>query len=439
LEEDGYIAQGGTYIGHVTATWKAPNYPYISSYNVYYSYDGRSYTYAGNAKDTTFVIQNTIPHRTIRVKVVTVNTMNRTSSGTVASLALVGKNSPPGDITKFVIGQYSNDNEFILEGKIADDPDFDHVELRMDGTTWEDAKKVCDFYSFPYRVRNVDIQWEGNHVFRVKAVDNAGNESVHDAIYQIYIRDPGRFKNVILEQDSIELGNYTVDGLFKATDGTLVNPWGILFDDDWDATFDDYIETFDSGDMNTFTIVSDVIDIRKNKLTNINYIFEEDVNEFDISFDDIWDKTFDELWTNSFENMNHNWNREIYIRYSEDGEKWTDWQLYVSASYQFRYIQYKVVYTLGSINTRVHVTKLYQCYDVPDLEYTYRDTTVNGTKIFQFDEEFLETPTQVSCVITGSLYAFPVIDVNTQSVTVKTFDASGNPTNVSFLLTVKGW
>ena len=439
LKEDGYISQSGTYIGHVDVTWDPPAYDFVSSYDIYYSYDGKEYQYVGNAKDTMYTIQNTRPFEIITVKVVTVNTMDRRSIGSTASLALEGKNSPPGDITKFVIGQYSSDNEFVLEGKVPDDIDFDHVELRMDGDTWEDAKKICDFYSFPYRVRNVSIPWEGNHVFRVKAVDTAGIESEHDAIYQIYVRDPSRFKNVILEYDSIELGNYTMQGFVDTDDGTIVNPWGIRFDDRWDATFDDFIDTFDSEYMDSIVITSDVIDIRRNRLTNINYIFEEEVIELGTTFDDIWDKTFDDVWINTFENMTHNWEREIYIRYSEDNENWTEWKRYVSASYQFRYIQYKVVYNLATINTRVNVKRLYQSYDVPDIEITFRDTTVNGTKTIVFDDEFMYAPTQVSCVITGSLYAFPIVEIDTQSATVRTYDVEGNPMDVSFMLTVKGW
>ena len=439
LKEDGYISQSGTYIGHVDVTWDPPAYDFVSSYDIYYSYDGKEYQYVGNAKDTMYTIQNTRPFEIITVKVVTVNTMDRRSIGSTASLALEGKNSPPGDITKFVIGQYSSDNEFVLEGKVPDDIDFDHVELRMDGDTWEDAKKICDFYSFPYRVRNVSIPWEGNHVFRVKAVDTAGIESEHDAIYQIYVRDPSRFKNIILEYDSIELGNYTMQGFVDTDDGTIVNPWVIRFDDRWDATFDDFIDTFDSEYMDSIVITSDVIDIRRNRLTNINYIFEEEVIELGTTFDDIWDKTFDDVWINTFENMTHNWEREIYIRYSEDNENWTEWKRYVSASYQFRYIQYKVVYNLATINTRVNVKRLYQSYDVPDIEITFRDTTVNGTKTIVFDDEFMYAPTQVSCVITGSLYAFPIVEIDTQSATVRTYDVEGNPMDVSFMLTVKGW
>ena len=439
LKEDGYISQSGTYIGHVDVTWDPPAYDFVSSYDIYYSYDGKEYQYVGNAKDTMYTIQNTRPFEIITVKVVTVNTMDRRSVGSTASLVLEGKNSPPGDITKFVIGQYSSDNEFVLEGKVPDDIDFDHVELRMDGDTWEDAKKICDFYSFPYRVRNVSIPWEGNHVFRVKAVDTAGIESEHDAIYQIYVRDPSRFKNIIFEYDSIELGNYTMQGFVDTDDGTIVNPWAIRFDDRWDATFDDFIDTFDSEYMDSIVITSDVIDIRRNRLTNINYIFEEEVIELGTTFDDIWDKTFDDVWINTFENMTHNWEREIYIRYSEDNENWTEWKRYVSASYQFRYIQYKVVYNLATINTRVNVKRLYQSYDVPDIEITFRDTTVNGTKTIVFDDEFVHAPTQVSCVITGSLYAFPIVEIDTQSATVRTYDVEGNPMDVSFMLTVKGW
>ena len=76
---------------------------------------------------------------------------------------------------------------------------------------------------------------------------------------------------------------------------------------------------------------------------------------------------------------------------------------------------------------------------MPDIEITFRGTTVNGTKTIVFDDEFIHAPTQVSCVITGSLYAFPIVEIDTQSATVRTYDVEGNPMDVSFMLTVKGW
>ena len=469
MEEDGYIDGGGKYVGHVEVSWKPPNYEFIDSYDVYVSYDNqKTWNNVGVAKDTKYTIYNTPRNVDMYVKIQTVNTVGRKSTGAISYTRLIGKNSPPGDITHFRVGQYSDEELFALDGKLPDDPDVDMVEIRIDGDDWDTATPIAQFKAFPHTLRNVSLSWEGTHVFRAKAVDNVGNYSLHDAVYSLYVRDASRYKNIILEKDDIETGEYRSAGLFKLPDRFLINKWNITFDDWYDATFDNYIDVFDNemGVLSTWWmsfdtiwehtfddlydtafdsanikpfILSDVIDTGHIRVTNINYIFEEEVDDFAITFDDIWDDTFESLWPKDFFKTLSSFEREIYVRFSEDNVVWSDWMEYLSASYKFRYIQYKVIYKLKSVNVRLKIKKLYQVYDVPDIEINYNGKTVNGVEHITFDEEFCEVPEQVSVIVTGSLVAYPIVDVDTKGITVKTFDSNGNKIDTTYKLFLKGW
>ena len=347
------------------------------------------------------------------------------------------------------------------------------MELRVDGATWEEATYITDISTLPAQVRNVDIS-DGTHVFRVKAIDNVGNYSEHDAEFALTVRNVNTFKNIILDRDDVKTGEYTLTGLTKCSDGRLIDPWNTDFDDLYDTTFDDYwwntldsIVTTEGGEPQnlwgmTFediwdatwddeydavfesydippTIVSGVIDTYHVGLTGINYIFEFGLTFTEIVFEDIWDKTFDDVWDNSLYDIVSSGKARTYIRFSDDKTTWTDWQLYLSATYDFRYIQYKIEFDRDSDNEKINVTKLQQYYDVPDITYTHSGTTTNGVDTLVFDTVFYSTPTEISCVITDGTVAYPVLSVTTTGYTVKTYNLSGALTSANYSLTVKGW
>ena len=436
LDENGYVNSSGTFIDRVECSWTAPSYMWLTSYDVYYSYDGITYNFAGNTPDTKSILQNTLVNTTITVKVVVVNSVGRRSDGTTAALALTGKNEPPGDITDFVVAQYNDEIEFVMNGTLPDDTDIDHVELRLDGATWEEATYIADITTLPTRLRNVDIS-DGTHDFRVKAVDNVGNYSEYDAEFTLTVRNVNTFKNVVVDRDDVKTGEYTLTGLTKTTSGNIVDPWNMTWDDIWDDTFEKWWDST-AGSTDEPSILSSVIDTGRKGITGINYIFDCGLTYGDVTFGDIWDKTFGELWSNTFYNIVSASKAIVYIRFSNDGTTWTDWQLYLSATYDFRYIQYKLTFNKESDNVQINVTSLQQYYDVPDITYTHSGSTVDGVDTVTFDEEFYSTPTEISCVITGIL-AYPVVTVSKTGATVKTYNTSGTLVNTTYNLVVKGW
>ena len=439
LSEDGYKTSNGTYIGHVNVSYEPPSYPYLSSYDIYYRYNEGDWIYSGNSIDTKYTIENTQPSNVIEVKVVTVNTSGRKSVGSVSlQVYLEGHNSPPDDISKFVVGQYQDNLSFILEGNTPNDIDFDHIELRLDGDNWNSAERICSFNEFPYVLRNVSIS-DGTHVFRVKAVDNAGNESNNDTIFILTSRNPNTFKNVILERDDVETEEYTLKGLVKTVNGILVSQSTLRYDD---VDIYDNTTTYDSQD-DSIEILSSAIDTSKVGVTGVNFVFDISMYNTECTYDYLGDKTYDDIGNDTYDNIRSNSYKEVFMRFSDDNTTWTEWQPYVSADYTFRYIQYRIVFHPDNDNVRIEVRSLKQYYDVPDVEFSITTTTNNsGVATVSFEgSDFYYAPKQISCVILGaSVPVYPIVsNVTTTGCTVTCYNTQGDLTKATFNLTVKGW
>lgn len=481
LDEDSYVDVSGTYFGHITATWKPPAYQFLSGYDVYYRFPARSsnWTFLGNTPETEFVINNIPKLARIDVLVKTVNTYDRKSDGTKASITTVGKNSPPGPVTKFVAGQYGNEMRFVFSGVMPSDPDIAGAEIRRDGKTWDDAIPVVTVSMLPYTLENQDFD-DGTHLFRIKAFDTVGNYS-EESVFTLTVRDINEFKNIILERDDIALRDMRYgNGFIYNDDGYLINVWGMTFGDIENTTFHDienvtwrtggviydndghiikvwWMKFSDLGDL-TFgdiedaawmvggtadtraELISPKIDTFHADLTTIRYVFDIALTLGDPTWDDIWDRTFKDVQGQTFFNLSSKTSYDTYIRYSDDNETWTDWQLYLAATYHFRYIQYKLVFNDIGKSSSIKIKSLKQYYDVPDFNLSTRGTTNDGYVRVNFDKELYKVPTQISFIVTdvGAVVS-PVVIPTKSYVDIYTYDASGAKKDVNFLLTVNGY
>lgn len=475
LAETGYESNGGIWINSVTAKWNSPAYSFIDHYEVSYSYDNANYVYAGTTKENSFIVPNTLSTGRIYVRVETVNTANRRSAGATAILDLQGKNIPPEEITEFVVGQYNSEMDFILQGKVPDSADFDKVELRLDGSDWQTATPTCFFEDFPYRLRNVDLA-AGEHIFRVKSVDSQGHRSEKETVYQLDVRNVNQFKNILLDRDDIQTRDYTLTGLTISENGNIIDPWNTTFEDIWNTDFDKYwynrldsvANTKENEPLNmwgldfsdvwddTFDgetvfdsyfraqdkepeVLSSVIDTYHIGLTGVNYIFNLSASLQNPCFEDIWEKTFDDYWGDTIDRIHSDTKIKIYIRFSKDKETWTEWQPYLSATYDFRYVQYKVVFEGMTDNVKVDISKLQQFYDVPDIVFTHSGETVEGYAHVDFDTEYYEVPEQISCTIIGTPAHVVVQNVTTKGCDIYTYNDGNTPISTRYSLTVRGW
>jgi hypothetical protein len=376
------------------------------------------------------------------VLVKTINSYNRKSDGAEASITTVGKNSPPGPVTKFVVGQYGNEMRFIFSGVMPTDHDIAGAEIRRDGTIWEDAIPVVTVSMLPYTLEGQDFD-DGTHMFRVKTFDTVGNYS-EESVFTLTVRDINEFKNIILERDDIALKTVRYGtGFIYNNDGHLINVWGMKFADIEDMTFgnlwDRTWETGEIGDTST-EVFSPIIDTWHADLTTIRYVFDIALILDDPRWQDIWDRTFKDVQGQTFFTLLSKASYDIYIRYSDNNETWTDWQLYLAATYHFRYIQYKLVFSNVERNTSIRIKGLKQYYDVPDFKMSTRGSTVDGYARVEYGKEMYKAPTQISFIVTdvGAVVS-PVVVPTTTYVDISTYDTSGATTDVNFLLTINGY
>lgn len=444
LDEDSYIDAAGTYFGHVTAKWDAPTYQFLSGYDVYYRFPDstKNWTFLGNTPDTEFVINNVPKLAKVDVLVKTVNTYDRRSDGAEASITTSGKNSPPNPVTKFVAGQYGEEMRFVFSGVMPNDPDIAGAEIRRDGSTWDDALPVVTVSMLPYTLEGQDFD-DGTHMFRIKAFDTVGNYS-EESVFTLTVRDINEFKNIILERDDIE--DRTIrygTGFVYNDDGHLISIWGMRFADLNGVTFGDlWDRTWGIGEEGATTaeLLSPIIDTWHADLTTIRYVFDLALVLDEPKWGDIWDRTFKDVQGQTFFTFASRASYDIYIRYSDDNETWTDWQFYIAATYHFRYIQYKLIFNDIGRDISIRIKSLKQYYDVPDYKISTRGATVNGYARVNYGKVMYKVPSQISFIATdiGTVVS-PVVVPTTTHVDIYTYDASGQKVDVNFLLTVNGY
>jgi hypothetical protein len=157
-------------------------------------------------------------------------------------------------------------------------------------------------------------------------------------------------------------------------------------------------------------------------------------------WNDIWDKTFSDVEGMGFYTLSPDETYDVYVRFSNNGSTWTDWQLYIAASYQFRYIQYKIVFYDISTSKSIAIRSLKQYYDVPDFYMSIRNHTVFGKSSVSFGETLYSVPTEISFIVTNANTAVsPVITPSKTGVEIKTYDYKGKAIDVDYLLTVRGY
>lgn len=442
FDQNYYVQSDGTAVSTITGTCKLPTYPFYSSTNIYVSTDlGITYSYLMSTTTGEFTMQGAIVGQVYIFKAVVVNTANRSSTGFISSqLLCTGKDSPPSDLKDFVVAQYNS--QFVLQGKIPSDVDFNHCELRYDGTDWASSVFLAtDITSFPTYISNTGVM-DGTHVFRIKAVDNGGNYSANDKEYVLTVMNINTYKNVILSRNDLTDGLGTLENTVQLPSGYLVNPSGITYGDILGYDYTQYPTTYSGTNDTTCTYTSQVIDTGKIGWTNVNFCFKfESFADIDvINYGMIQDRTYGDYPSDTYQNISLPFETVITVRFSNDNITWTNWQTYVSAEYNFRYIQYKVIgiYTEGS---RFFIESLQQYYDVHDVTVDKTISVPAGGTTVVYDEAFYSNPSDITMTVVGTTAAiYPRYTSNTKnSITITCYDTSGISVAASVHLIVKGY
>jgi hypothetical protein len=438
LDQDYYIQKDGTAISTITGTCSLPNYPFTRMVHIYSTTDnGTTWNYCSSTTTGEFTLHSILVNQTYYIKAIVENTAGRKSTGFISNpLFITGKDKNPSDVPDFVVAQFGH--QFVLQGKIPSDVDFNHIEVRVDGTSWETSKYLAtDITSFPTYISNAGIV-DGTHVFRAKAVDNGGNYSTNDIEYILDVTDINTYKNVVLTRDDVLIGGGTLTGLTKLSNGLLVSSSAITYDDF--STYDDYPTTY-GEDQTSIGYLSPVIDTFKVGKTNINFCFDFDFYIDNPTYDTLGNRTYGDYPNDTYDHITEPVDIIIEIRLSDDGTTWSNWQTYVSAQYNFRYIQYKITANYEDTATRATIKSLLQYYDVPDATYS-QTLSVPATGLdVDYGGIFYETPKQVTpTVIGGSGNVFPdITNSAANGLHIDCYDRTGTKVAGTVLLVCKGY
>lgn len=443
LTEDGYKLRDGTHVASVFATWSPVDG--ASRYRVSYSYNGGAYTYWQDVPQGTAPsceIINVRIGNTITVKVETMNSLGFSSTGTVSTPYYIkGIDSPPPDITRFTAAQ--NGSHITFSGVTPTNIDYNRVEIRRGGTSWETAKAYAVVRTFPATVEGL---WDGTHVFWAKNVDNGGNYSVNAVSAICNISGMQTYKNIVLNRNDIsDTTGMTLDGLYLSKQGYFVAESRLRYMDLPDTYQELLIEHYGAAQDYT-ELTSDVIDTYKVGSTGILYDFVWQVL-FGVAptYGDIGERIYGEYPTDTYGRITMPAIETIDIRFSDDDVTWSDWVPYLSGEYQFRYIQYRLKLRYTSTTAHVEITKLQQYYDVPDITISEVVSVPSGGLTVNFvndyDKDFYATPTEViTTVIGGAGNVFPdVTGLSEAGLTLKCYNRTGAAVSGQVQLVVKGY
>lgn len=441
LREDGYKDSGGTHVILLHGTWK-----WLSErpmkFDVQYQINGGDWIAARSQINAGYDIPDPQIGNSYLLRVRPYDSLGVAREWAYsASVTVSGKvDSLPPDISPFTAAQ--SGDRIITSGQYPDIPDLKYIEIRRDGSAWENAMLIGRYSHFPAEFL-ANLVNDGAHAIRAKLVDNNGQESQNDAVFLLTVININRDKNIILERDDCELEDGTLENLMWAN-GTLYGG-GATYDELYgdDGVYNDTDEYLDVTSLGS-SYLSPVIDTFKNSLTGVMFDFSWEVYmHSDVTYSDISDYTYEELGDYStYDALRVRGDIYIEIRLSPDNVTWSEWQEFLPGQYLFRYIQYRLTFTRYLQNSVVKVTKLLQMYDVPDLDI--RDTvavpaeglTINFVEDYATD--FYATPREYAAYpdVNG---VFADIDIDEEEMTITCYNAEGEAVACNCRIDIHGY
>jgi len=343
---------------------------------------------------------------TLTVRVVTVSTLGRRSSGVTASKTLNAQ--PPANVTGLQAVQDGNSLDLFWDAN--NESNFRFYEIRK-GNIWDISQLIArttdNYYAIPCSVA-------GTYSYLVKAVDANGVYSVNAANTIISISGSQLLPtNVYVDYDAITLFNEgTADGIRlisnPSTWATISETWNEVTRT-WDEFGAEYIVTLNT-DATDGTYVSAVKDLAK-------------VISADLAFTISYYMTLGDTVT-------------LEIRTSTDNITWTGWQPADNRLQKFRYIQWRFIMHAADVTNQPYITQFKLRIDMPDVQKTGRATIPVGGGQISFGYTFAIKPTIVLTAEGADKQAFynaTDLDYSSVVATVKDTDGTDTGGNINWI------
>jgi hypothetical protein len=414
--EQTFLQTSGEVVTRIYVTFVPPLYNYYSHTLIQISEDnGLTWKDVGTSSDGKFYINNVVVGTTYKVRGLTVSLNNQRSNAIEKTITIVGKDTPPSDITGFNIMQSGK----ILKVSLVHpgDPDIRNFELRY-GSSWVNSSFLKSFID---NTTTLDAVQEGTQTFWIKAVDNSGNYSTNA-------------KKAIITVVGLPLQNVIAEDISVASDWIYTNMYRCPLNPQ--CVVIDTIETFDSGELfcdifeggSTLKIGAEVllpvIDLGPNVVEE-NYFYYDaygiarlkttkTLNDFTHFFDIFGyshQYVIPQYKIETFMNINLNYqkneNNYINIQYrtSIDNINWGQWTDLINHQFFGRYLQLKLFPGSLDNQTNVILCEADVKIDIPDLEDNIENVDIPAAKTFvAFRQRFFDIPKSIAlftCDITG--------------------------------------
>ena len=178
IDEDTFALKDGTYLSDLYISFSPPTYDYIDKYHIAYELDSSgTWINYGDTTTDSFVIKSLPNTKNIKIRITVIDRsgLNGTSF-TGDSYTITGKSAPPSNITGLTITQDPSDStKVIITCDKITDIDFKAIDVRVGGTTWDNAPVVLPL-TYGFSLVYI-LPVSGVTYFRAKSLDWSNNYS----------------------------------------------------------------------------------------------------------------------------------------------------------------------------------------------------------------------------------------------------------------------
>ena len=406
------------------------------------------YTNLGQASGNRFELPNVEDGATYEVRARSVNGLGVRSAYTTGSHQVVGKTTPPADVTNFSMNIIGTEAHFTWT-PVAD-LDLSHYKIRHSrlttGATYAEAVDLIFRIARP-GVSAVAPAMTGTYF--IKAIDKLGNASVNATEIVAIIED---IKGLNAVETITESPGFTGNKVeCHEVDGILVLDTAVDFDD-VSGLFDDVDGEFDAGGGTISTTgtydFSQVVDLGAVYTSRVTAFVEvgriDYVNTFDsaVGLFDSREGDFDGS-PNSFDDTNV----ELQVSVTEDDPSgtptWTDYRKFFVGDYKARGLRFRAILTSRDAQATPSISSLSVTVDMPD-RVTSGDDITSGTaaggKVVNFSPAFKAVPAlgiAAQNLVSGDYYE--IVSKSASGFTIRFKNSGGTVVDRTFDYVARGY
>ncbi len=376
VEEQTFTQPDGTITSQLWCSWSTPRGKKADECYIYYSTDKENWNYVGSTIDTKFRIDGMEIGETYAVRV-SARVGVYISSGVISRYVYIsGKDNLPTAPSSLTVAQQGA--QVIFRWPEVKEPDIIGYEIRR-GIDWKSGEVIISEATGDRTTSNNEI--DGTHRYMIKSIDRRRQRSINYTSAIFEVSDTGKELNVIQERDELaNIDNATLNNIDEIN-GKISFHHMFTLDDLKGYSLDDWpnIDALADGlpDFDGYAeYISEFIDTGHIGKTGIrldkNWYFED----LGLSLLSYPDRSLGDFPNNTLDNPPAEYEKEIYIRFSNDNVEWTEWQSYLTGEYKFRYIQIKLIFRVETQTADFSFNNFVEIFDVPDIELEIDDLSV---------------------------------------------------------------